>query len=153
MWIEAHHEMIGPDNRNRDTTRAANMKQVILIIATTGHARDGLRALLTTMRQVTILACADEQSAAAVAENHPPSLVILDIDPFGDSALGTVKRIKHRWPDTPCLVLVDLAAQRKQAHEAGANATWLKGLPADSLVAIIEGLLSRQDDHQNQIDT
>ena len=117
-------------------------KKMILIVAPPGGLQIGLQALLAVLHDVDVLVAAEGSLALDVVERHSPSLVILDDDLPGDAALLASNRIKARWPDIRCLVLVDDEQQRQRLEQSSADLLLVKGYPAAKLIAAVEGLLS-----------
>jgi two-component system chemotaxis response regulator CheY len=120
-------------------------KQMVLIVAPPGDLQLGLQALLAVLHDVEVLVAAEGPLALEVIERHAPWLVILDDDLPGGAALLSASRIKARWPDIRCLVLVSDEEQRQRVGETGADLALIKGYPAAKLIAAIEGLLSREE--------
>jgi DNA-binding NarL/FixJ family response regulator len=117
------------------------MKQMVLIVAPPGDLQIGLQALLAVLPDVEVLVAAEGPLALEVIERHAPRLVILDDDLPGDAALLSANRIKARWPEIRCLVLVRDEQQRQRVGKTNADLVLIKGYPAAKLIAAIEGLL------------
>jgi DNA-binding NarL/FixJ family response regulator len=119
------------------------MSYLSLIVALPGPWRDGLRAMLMEIPRIKSIHLADDASAAlsAVAVDRP-ALVVLDAGLLGDAAWALTERLRARWPQTLCLVLVDDNQQRRKARASGADAVLVKGCPAAALFETIESLLA-----------
>jgi len=116
-------------------------KPVILIVAPPGDLQIGLQALLTIRLEVDVLVTGEGSSALKVIERHNPALVILDNDLPRNSAPMITERIKSRWPDIGCIVLVNDDEGRQKVLGTGADLVVIKGLPGVKLVAEIGKLL------------
>jgi DNA-binding NarL/FixJ family response regulator len=125
--------------------RAMTTKQMILIVALPSDLQIGLQALLAVLNDVEVLVAAEGPLAQEVVEKHAPSLVILDGDLPGDSALLAANQIKARWPEVRCLVLVSDEQQRQRVGETSADLVLIKGYPPAKLITAIQGLLSCEE--------
>ena len=141
MCLEVEYGTMSLDKTD-EANRDMKTVQVILIIAAPGDLQAGLQLLLTRLRDVEILAVADEKSALGTAERHSPSLVILDSDISGEQSPLLVRQIKNYQPDIRCLVLLNDAEERQEALSGGADAVIIKGYPAARLAAVVEELLA-----------
>lgn len=118
-----------------------NMKdqgKLALIVAGPGRWRDAAEALLKSLRPIAWVEHAeDEQSALKVFTEHLPALVLLDAGLPNGQAWSFLRRMKAKWPEPRCIVLVATAEQRSIALEAGADGSLLKGFSAAQLSTIV----------------
>lgn len=139
--------MLLPVRQHDGAKREVKTKPTILILAMPGDLQTSLQMLLS-LKDVAVLVTTEGSSALQAIERHVPALMIVDFELPGEDLLSIVDRIKFRWPNFPCLVLVDDEQQRQRALRIGANLALVKGYPADKLLAAIEDLLSQNETHQ-----
>jgi DNA-binding NarL/FixJ family response regulator len=121
--------------------------KLALIVAHPGPLRDALRALVTTMPEVEIVAETD--SGAALAEMHKkfqPNLVLLDANVQDADVWQALTLVKSKCSHTRSCVLVESEDQRRKAETSGADLVLRKGFPAADLAAILEDLLTQVND-------
>jgi DNA-binding NarL/FixJ family response regulator len=117
-----------------------------LIIASPRQLRDSLRVLLAAVPGIDHVSQIDDvPSALAMKVNHNPALVLLDSDLSNDELLAALRRIKNKWPQAQCIVLVDEEQNHNAATAAGADVMMLKGVLASKFYATVEALLSRPE--------
>ena len=117
--------------------------KLALIVAQPSPLRDALRALVTTMSQVEIVA--ETSSVAALAEMHTrfqPDLVILDADMQDEDVWQALALLKRECAQTKSCVLVEDDEQQHKAEISGADLVLHKGFPAADLADILEKLLN-----------
>lgn len=110
----------------------------ILIADDRPTTRRGLRALLTLLPQVEIIAeAADgEQSIDFVAE-YRPDVVLMDMQmPVMDGVEAT-RRIKEQWPTVRVIALTIHPQYRAKALAAGADVFLLKDSNPEALIGAI----------------
>ncbi len=113
-----------------------------LLVVDPGPLCEGLRAIMAAMPGVEHLGeVNDPDLALAMVLEKQPSLVVLDGNFGSGTACGLVKQIKGLDGTTRCLVLVEDAAQQREALAAGADSAPLKGYRAEQLFTSLEGLL------------
>ncbi len=83
----------------------------------------------------------DPDLALAMVRAKRPSLVVLDGDLGSGTACELVEQIKVLDSRARCLVLVEDAAQQREALAAGADSAPLKGYRAEQLFTSLESLL------------
>lgn len=120
--------------------------KLALIVAQPSPLRDALRALVTTMPQIEIVA--ETGSITALTEMHTqfrPDLVLLDANLQDDGLWQALAAIKSEGSPTRICVLVEDEDQQRKAETIGANLVLHKGLPAADLVEVLEELLTQID--------
>jgi len=119
-----------------------NHSILALIVAPPGPVRDGLRALLTAISQVTSLKEIDNVSLALrVVEEHHPALILISVNTTGDEVWNLLARLKSDHSQTRSILLVNDVRQQQLAQSAGADGVLLRGAPAAKLSATIKSLL------------
>jgi DNA-binding NarL/FixJ family response regulator len=130
------------------------MKQHIrlLIADDAARSRDGLRALLSTLRlrrgaddaqpeharEVEVVAeAADGREAVRMVEQFRPDVVLMDARMPVMDGLEATRLIKDKWPEVKLVVLTMYRAFRSEALAAGADAFLVKGCPPDRLLEAI----------------
>jgi DNA-binding NarL/FixJ family response regulator len=73
---------------------------------------------------------------------RPAALVLLDADLPGDQAHVALMQIKIRWPQTPCIVLVNNGNRHHLIDQNGADAVLVKGFSTATLAETVAELLS-----------
>jgi DNA-binding NarL/FixJ family response regulator len=68
--------------------------------------------------------------------------MLCDFESMQDESVRTVQRVKARWPQLRCVVLVDDDTAYQQAKAVGADRILTKGVLAAKLLETIEELLS-----------
>ncbi len=117
-------------------------KNKVLVIAPPGELRDGLQALLLAIPRIGQVSQAyDDQSALRIVEEQCPDLILVSID-APDAMIATMLEcIKARCPRSRSVVLANDTDQQSEARAAGADVVVLVGIPATTLVAIIQSML------------
>ncbi len=111
-----------------------------LIAAAPSPLQDGLLALMTTSNQISAVFVAEEASQALrMVKDHRPNLILLDI--HLPEAQMVLERIKSRWPQARCIVLVGSVEQERAVKEA--DAVLIEGFSPSHLLATIEVLLAQ----------
>ena len=114
----------------------------VLVIAPPGELRDGLQALLSAIPQIGHISQADDSpSALRIVEEQRPDLVLVSTDAPGDMVATMLEYMEGIWPQCRSVVLANDTRQQDEARAAGADVVVLVGIPATSLVAIIQSLL------------
>jgi two-component system, NarL family, response regulator NreC len=115
---------------------------IIRIVLADDHAlvRSGLRLLLESESDIEIVAEADDvESARRYVRGHRPTVLVLDLNMPGDSALELIPSIREEFPTTEIVVLTAHreATMAQQALESGALGYVLKDAANDELVAAV----------------
>jgi len=117
----------------------------VLVIGEPGPLWDGLHALLMTIPHVETVTLIHDLPAAFDKLVDPyPVLVLADCLRSGDRR-AALAQIHARWPQTPCIILVNDSQQQYITDYAGADAVLFEGMPAAKLVAAIEKVMSARE--------
>jgi DNA-binding NarL/FixJ family response regulator len=124
----------------------------VLIADDAARSRDGLRALLATLRlgpsgpqdgaqpQVEVVGeAANGQEAVRLLEERGADVVVMDARMPVMDGLEATRLIKDRWPEVRVVVLTMYPAYRAKALTAGADAVLVKGCPPERLLEAILG--------------
>ena len=118
----------------------------VLIADDAARSRDGLRALLATLRlgapepqdgawlQVEVVG-----EALRLLEERRADVVVMDARMPVMDGLEATRLIKDRWPEVKVIVLTMYPAYRAKALTAGADAVLVKGCPPERLLNAILG--------------
>jgi DNA-binding NarL/FixJ family response regulator len=106
----------------------------VLIVDDSAHTRDGLRALLRTWPEITVVGEATNgQDALGLVAACRPDVVLMDLQmPVLDGAAAT-RLIKAQWPAVAVVVLSIYATEQTTALAAGADAFVVKGSAPERL--------------------
>jgi DNA-binding NarL/FixJ family response regulator len=110
--------------------------------------REGLKALLATDDEITVVAEAgDAQEAYEKAMKHRPHVILMDIALPGTDGIGATLKIKQEFPDIHIVMLTMHVDEKliKGAVGAGASGYLLKSISREELVSTIHAL------HKGQI--
>jgi DNA-binding NarL/FixJ family response regulator len=110
----------------------------VLIADDSAHAREGLRALLVTWPEITVVGeAADGQEAVRLVAESQPDVVLMDVQmPVLDGVQAT-RLIKQQWPTVTVIVLTMYAMEQSAALAAGADAFLIKGSVPERLLAAL----------------
>jgi DNA-binding NarL/FixJ family response regulator len=110
----------------------------VLIADDRPATRQGLRALLSLLPQVEIIAeAADGRESVELVAEHRPDVVLMDMQmPVMDGVEAT-RRIKEQWPTVRIIALTIHAKYRAEALAAGADIFLLKEGNPDALLGAI----------------
>ena len=127
----------------------------LLIADDAARSRDGLRALLATVRlgaygellqdphsgvgpQVEVIGeAANGQEAVRLLEEHRPDVVLMDARMPVMDGLEATRVIKDKWPTVKVIMLTMYPAYRAPALAAGADVCLIKGCPPEDLLKAI----------------
>ena len=127
----------------------------VLIVDDNARSRNGLRALLGTIRLNSLAApesstvnkvqseievvgeAANGLEAVRQAEECKPDVVLMDARMPEMNGLEATRLIKNRWPEIKIVVLTLYAAYRAEAMAAGADTFLIKGCPNKELFTAI----------------
>ncbi len=114
-----------------------------LIVARPGPLREGVEALLASVPQVEVVATVGQASTAfSVVVAQPLDLLLLDASLADDEGCRLLRLCRRQQTGLRCIALADDAAQERTARDAGADAVFLKGFPADKFAETLEALLT-----------
>ena len=114
----------------------------VLIADDRSRSRQGLRALLATQSEISVVAEArNGQEALRLVEETRPDAVVMDARMPKMDGLAATRAIKERWPDVRVVVLTMYGSHRADALASGADAFLVKGCPAEVL---LEAILERE---------
>jgi DNA-binding NarL/FixJ family response regulator len=110
----------------------------VLIVDDNARARDGLRALLATCPEITVVGEAvNGQDAVRQVMACRPDAVLMDLHmPVLDGVQAT-RLIKQQWPAVTVIVLTIYAVEQTAALAAGADAFLIKGGAPERLLAAL----------------
>jgi DNA-binding NarL/FixJ family response regulator len=141
----------------------------VLIVDDAPRSRDGLRALLATLRYSSLAQpgqarqaarlnlptaltpsahprtvevvgeAADGQQAVRMVEEYRPDVILMDARMPGMDGLEATRIIKDRWPEVKVVILTMYPIYRAAALAAGADAILIKGCSPESLLEAILG--------------
>lgn len=110
----------------------------VLIADDSTRAREGLRALLATCPEITVVGEATNgQDAVRQVGACQPDAVLMDLHmPVLDGVKAT-ELIKREWPAVIVVILTAYAADWPAAGAAGADALLMKGEAPERLLAVL----------------
>jgi CheY-like chemotaxis protein len=110
----------------------------ILIADDQGHTRRSLMALLATkFKLVDTCEAVNGIEAVRCVEKCKPDLVLMDARMPEMDGIEATRIIRTKCAQIPVIVLSMYSEYRAAALAAGANAFFLKGEPAEQLLAIL----------------
>ncbi|GAB4525636.1 MAG: response regulator transcription factor [Anaerolineae bacterium] len=115
----------------------------VLIVDDHALFRQGLISLLEGYREVRVVGEAeDAEEAIALAHQHRPDLVLMDIRMPGKTAFEAVRQIREELPDTRVVILTASEEESDlfEAIKAGAEGYVLKDIRVEELVRMIQGI-------------
>ncbi len=127
--------------------------KLALVIAKPSHLWSGMQSLLRTLPIEIIAEIKEPTILLKLSNEMQPDLIMLDASFFNERLCGTITRVKNKWPQTQCVVLVEGNQHLQEAYGAGADLVVQQGFPASKLVAAIEELLSQLDNDNQKINT
>jgi DNA-binding NarL/FixJ family response regulator len=113
-----------------------------LIVARSAQFRESLVVLMRALAQIGPIMQADSiPEALSGYVERTPDLVLCDYASIQNERAETLYRIKARWPNARCVILVDDDRARQAAEAAGADVVLTKGVLAARLLETVEKLL------------
>lgn len=125
-----------------------------LIVDDEAHVRLFLRLLLNDLGIATSWQAAEGETALALAAEHQPELVLLDVNMPGLSGLETLARLKTAHPELPVVMVSSENAMTtvREAARLGASGYILKQTAKDearqALREIIDSLDGEDTGHE-----
>lgn len=117
---------------------------LVVIVASPGPLREGLRVLLKTLPSVNTMQLADNANFLLTTPMPvPPRVIVWDWSCLLAEAGPALAKVQARWPATRTLALVADEEQRGGALLAGVDAVVTKGTPATRLLAAVTNLLHK----------
>ena len=110
----------------------------VLIIASCGPFRDGLRILLRAKSDIAQVALADTfDNGVRLISQQPPDAIVVDADLLDPVVIeAQLEQLKTLTPHAQQLIIVHTQTQQQRAHSAGLPAL-LAGFTAEDLFASI----------------
>lgn len=108
----------------------------ILIVDDHPVVREGLSGMLGTQEDFLVVAeAADGEAAVALAREHGPDVVLMDLEMPNLDGAEAIRRIVSTCPDSRVLVLTAYDTDERiiSAIQAGARGYLLKGVPREEL--------------------
>jgi DNA-binding NarL/FixJ family response regulator len=127
----------------------------VLIVDDNARSRNGLRALLGTVRlsppaaaktgtqdevwpEVEVVGeAANGREAVRQVAEHRPDVVLMDVRMPEMDGLEATRLIKNRWPGVKVIMLTLYTTFQTEALAAGADLFLIKGCPNEELLAAI----------------
>ncbi|MBK6770233.1 MAG: response regulator transcription factor [Ardenticatenales bacterium] len=154
-WPSIHRAVATP---GLVTMSVATEPIVVLILEDGLLLRQRLVELIRTVDGIdVVLEAGDAPTAVALARQHKPQVVVLDIRVPGDATmrngLDVLREIKRFAPLTGAIVLTNLssAPYAHQANHLGADAFLDKSTELDELLPTIESLVAQWRDRGSSI--
>jgi ribosomal protein S18 acetylase RimI-like enzyme len=117
-------------------------RALALIVARSAQFRESLSVLVRSIPHIGRIEQAEDLASPLAEDPEPsPDLVLCDYESVRDEPVGTLHRVKARWPQSRCVVLVEDEDARQKAQAAGADVVLTKGVLAARLLEEIERLL------------
>ncbi len=113
----------------------------VLIADDLPQTRDGLRALLSILPEIEIVAeAADGREAVRLVQAVQPDVVLMDVCMPNMDGLDATQSIKTSRPETKVIVLTIHASYQIEALAAGADAFFVKGSSTEELLQAVSSL-------------
>lgn len=110
----------------------------VLIADDRSRSRKGLRALLSTNRQLEVVGEAkDGKEAVELVDELQPEVVLMDVRMPVMSGVEATRKIKDQWPEIRVVVLSMYQRHLDEAKDAGADSFLQKGCPTQDLFEAI----------------
>jgi DNA-binding NarL/FixJ family response regulator len=125
---------------------SAGKKSVrVLLVDDSAKARNGLRALLSTIRSATAIneaqlafeiigEASNGREAVQLVAKHQPDAVLLDAQMPEMDGLEATRMIKKQWPKVRVVMLTMYAKYEIEALQAGIDSFLVKGCPTADLL-------------------
>jgi DNA-binding NarL/FixJ family response regulator len=114
----------------------------ILIVGRPGSLRNGLLDLLSTISPIGQIEVVDSRGNVLHAvERLKPNVILIHAGQSEREPRLTPGELKHRLPDTRCIVIAHDVQQQASVNFAGADAVILEGTAPEDLILQIERLI------------
>ncbi len=114
-----------------------------VMVVRAGPLHSSIKALMSTITQIQIVAEAKELSALLHMDPEVrPDLMVMEADFSDDEFSDVMQQIMSQWARTRLIVLVENEEQRRMAEASGADAVLIKGFRAVRFVEVVDKLLS-----------
>jgi len=117
----------------------------ILIVAASAIVRAGLESLVATQANLTVIGSAARlDSLASQIEDLQPDVIVVDLEPETEDAVGTLLALSREVRSSSLIVLADdtQGAWVGEAVRAGVHAILPREMSAEEIVAAIEAVAS-----------
>lgn len=123
-----------------------------LIVDDEAHVRTFLRLLLRELGITEIWEAADGAAGVAMAVQHKPELVLLDINLPVMSGLDTLARLQELVPDIPVIVVTSQSAITtvREAVRLGAIGYVLKHTPKAETLSMLREAIDRLSETEEE---
>lgn len=123
-----------------------NKQMQILVVDDQARARQSMKALLSTLPQVSeIREAANGQEAIQSAAEYRPDVILMDIVMPVMDGLEATRLIKINHPSVKVIVLSMYGDYEAKAAAAGADAFVTKGEPPSRLLSTLDALTGGRD--------
>lgn len=120
--------------------------KIALLVARVGPTRDGIQALLDSMKDIELVTVTDDIGAAlAYASENCPNLIVLVIDRLTHELKEAMPALRNRCLETGVLVLASSNAARQDFINYQTDVVFPIGIQARELSQAIEELLKTED--------
>lgn len=114
-----------------------------VMVVRAGPFHSSIKALMSTITQIQIVAEAKELSALLHMDPEVrPDLMVMEADFSDDEFSDVMQQIMSQWARTRLIVLVENEEERRMAEASGADAVLTKGFRAVRFVEVVDKLLS-----------
>ena len=117
----------------------------VLIVAASAIVRAGLESLVATQANLTVIGSAARlDSLASQIEDLQPDVIVVDLEPETEDAVGTLLALSREMRSSSLIVLADdtQGAWVGEAVRAGVHAILPREMSAEEIVAAIEAVAS-----------
>lgn len=117
-------------------------KRDVMIVGGRGEVRDGIKALVEAIPEVSKVACFDDITGRSdQISNLNPDLVILDSSQLKEGDQSRLRQLRRFLPLTRILTLVEEEEQKRASEESRVDAILVKGFRGDLFIHTVRRLL------------
>ena len=117
-------------------------KKDVLIVGGRGEVRDGIKALVEAIPEVSKVVCFDDITGRSdQISNLNPDLVILDSSRLNEGDQSRLRQLRRSLPLTRILTLVEKEEQKRASEESRVDAILVKGFRGDLFIRTVRRLL------------